>query len=86
MLAIKPKFCGWFFHTWTQIYKRKEMTYKGWRHTGLLSSFIPTFQTEALGVNATKFLFSSNLTKEAKIEDPNGHEDSDLDLDLEENT
>ncbi len=62
------------------------MTLKGWRQTGLLSSFIPTFQTEPLRVNATKFLFSSDLTKEVKIEDPNGHKDSDLDLDLEENT
>jgi hypothetical protein len=41
---------------------------------------------EALGINATKFLFSSYLTKEADIEDPNGQEDSDLDLDPEEDT
>jgi hypothetical protein len=39
---------------------------------------------EALGINATKSLFSSDLTKEAKIENPNGQEDSDLDMDLEE--
>jgi predicted membrane chloride channel (bestrophin family) len=41
---------------------------------------------EALGVNATKSLFSSYLTKEVEIEDPNGQEDNDLDLDLEEDT
>jgi hypothetical protein len=41
---------------------------------------------EALGVNVTKSLFSSDLTKEAKIEDPNGQEDSDLDLDPKEDT
>ncbi len=41
---------------------------------------------EALGVNVTKSLFSSDVTKEAKIEDPNGQEDSDLDLDPKEDT
>ncbi len=41
---------------------------------------------EALGVNVTKSLFSSNLTKETKIENPNGQEDSDLNLNLEEDT
>jgi hypothetical protein len=39
---------------------------------------------EALGINATKSLFSSNLIKKANIKDPNGHEDSDLDLDPKE--
>jgi hypothetical protein len=34
--AIKPKFCGWLFHAWTQICKRKEMIHKGWGQTGLL--------------------------------------------------
>jgi hypothetical protein len=55
--AIKPKFCGWLFHAWTQIYKRKEMIHKGWGQTCLLSSFIPNFQIEALRINATKLLF-----------------------------
>jgi predicted membrane chloride channel (bestrophin family) len=40
---------------------------------------------EALRINATKSLFSSDLTKEAKIENPNGQEDNDLDLDPKEN-
>ncbi len=52
----------------------------------LLRSFIPNFQMEALGVNATKSLSLSYLTKEVEIEDPNGQKDSDLDLYLEENT
>jgi len=29
MLAIKPKFCGWLFHAWTQICERKETICKG---------------------------------------------------------
>jgi len=41
---------------------------------------------EALGVNVTKSLFSSNLTKETKIENSNGQEDSDLNLNPEEDT
>jgi hypothetical protein len=41
---------------------------------------------EALRVNATKSLFSSNLTKDAKIENPNGQEDSDLDMDPKKDT
>jgi hypothetical protein len=60
------------------------MIHKRWGHIGLLWSFIPNFHMEALGVNATKSLFSSNLTKEVEIEDPKGQEDSDLDLDPEE--
>jgi hypothetical protein len=39
---------------------------------GLFQSFIYDFQMEALGVNATKSLFSLNLTKEANIEYLNG--------------
>jgi hypothetical protein len=41
---------------------------------------------EALRINATKSLFSSNLTKGAKIEYPNQQEDGDLDLDPKEDT
>jgi len=41
---------------------------------------------EALRINATKSLFSSNLTRGAKIEDPNHQEDRDLDLDPKEKT
>jgi hypothetical protein len=62
------------------------MIHKGWGQTCLLWSFIPNFQMEALGVNATKLLFSLDLTKEVDIEDPNGQEDSDLDLDPKEDT
>ncbi len=62
------------------------MIHKGWGHIGLLWSFIPYFQMESLIINVTKSLFSSNLTKEAKIEDPNHQEDSDLDMDPKEDT
>jgi hypothetical protein len=48
---------------------------------GSLWSFIPNFQMEALGVNVTKYLFSLDLTREVKIENPNNQEDNDLDLD-----
>ncbi len=47
------------------------MIHKGWGQTSLLRSVILHFQTDALGINATKSLFSSDLTKEAKIENPN---------------
>ncbi len=81
MSTIKPKLCGWLFHAWTQIYKRKEMIHKGWGHTRLLWNFIPNFQMQPLGIIATKSLSSLDLTKEAEIEDANGQKDSDLDLD-----
>jgi hypothetical protein len=55
------------------------MIHKGWVQTSLLRNFVLDFQIEALGRNATKSLFSSNLTKEAKIGNPNGQEDGDLD-------
>jgi hypothetical protein len=41
---------------------------------------------EASGVNVTKSLFSSDLIREAYIEDQNSQVDSDLDLDYEDNT
>ncbi len=85
MSTIKPKLNGWLFHARTQICKRKEMIHKGWEHRGLFWIFIIDFQMEALRINATKSLFSSDLTKEAKIENPNGQEDNDLDLDPKEN-
>jgi len=37
---------------------------------------------EVFGTNATKFLFSSNLTKDIEIKDANDHDDNDMDLDL----
>ncbi len=40
---------------------------------------------ETLRVNLAKSLFSSNLTKEVEIEDPNSQEGRDLDLNHEEN-
>jgi hypothetical protein len=86
MSTIKPKLCGWLFHAWTQICKREKMIHKGWAYIGLLQSFILDFQMEALRINATKSLFSSNLTKGAKIEYPNQQEDGDLDLDPKEDT
>ncbi len=60
------------------------MIHKGWGQICLLRNFILDFQMEAWGINATKSLFSLNLTKEAEIENPNGQEDSDLDLDPKE--
>ncbi len=57
-----------------------------WGKTCLFQKFISYFWTEALRINATKFLLSSDLTKEAEIEDPNGQVDSDLDMDPKENT
>jgi len=43
MPTIKPKLCGWLFHAWTQICKKKEMIHKGWGQIDLLRSFIPKF-------------------------------------------
>jgi hypothetical protein len=58
-----------------------------WVGTNKLTlDFILDLQMEALWINTTKSLFSSNLTKEVEIEDPNGQEDSDLDQDPEEDT
>jgi hypothetical protein len=56
------------------------MIYKGWEKTGLFQSFNLYFQMEALGVNTTKALLSSNLTQEIKICDPIDLDDSDLDI------
>jgi hypothetical protein len=79
MLAIKPM---WLVVSCMDINLQEERNDS--QRVGidnLLRSFIPNFQMEALGVNATKSLFSSDLTKEVEIEDP-----SDLDLNLEEDT
>lgn len=38
---------------------------------------------EVLGINATKSLFSSDLTKNMEIEDANDHDGNDMDLNLE---
>ncbi len=63
MSTIKPKLCELLFHAWIQMCEMKEMICEGWGKTCLLWNFIPNFQMETLGINATKSLFSLYLTK-----------------------
>jgi hypothetical protein len=80
MSMIKPHLCAWLFYAWTQFNERKTMICKGWEKTCLLQSFNLDFQMEALRVNMTKALFSSNLTQEIEICDPIHPDDNDLDI------
>jgi len=80
MSMIKPHLCVWLFYAWTQFNKRNTMIRKGWEKTCLLQSFNLDFQMEALGVNTTKVLFSSNFTQEIEICDLIDRNDSDLDI------
>jgi hypothetical protein len=80
MSVIKPQLCDWLFYAWTHLNERKTMNCKGWEKTCLLQNFNLDFQMEALGMNMTKALFSSNLTQEIEICDPINLDDSDLDI------
>jgi hypothetical protein len=72
------------------VHRHKCVKWNKWFAKGgekhVLWNIIPNFQMEALGINATKSLFSLYLTKEPWIEDPNGQDDNDLDPDHEEDT
>ena len=50
MSTLKPLLCGWLFKAWAHVNKL-EMIKIGWAQCGLLQTFDPTFQAQAMDEN-----------------------------------
>jgi hypothetical protein len=78
MSTLKPLLCSWLFTSWLSICNKQEMVKVGWSKCGLLRSFDPEFQKDAMIQNMKTPLFKEDTN--IQVDTSKNIEDEDIDV------